>query len=71
MPAIWPESWSFTTTIALRARLPVIAFDIGAVAHRLRRLGWGTLLPHARSNDPEWLAEQFLRIRAQALPNPL
>lgn len=60
VPAIWPETWSFILTLALRQRLPVYAFDIGAVAARLRRLGWGTLLPLSRAEDPSWLADVFV-----------
>jgi len=36
LPYITPETWCYTLTHALRAGLPVVAFDIGAVAERLR-----------------------------------
>jgi len=36
LPAIWPETWSFVLTAALKQGLPVIAFDIGASAARSR-----------------------------------
>ena len=44
-PSIWPETWCFTLGIAWRAGLHVAAFDIGAVAERIRRTGRGWLLP--------------------------
>jgi GT2 family glycosyltransferase/tetratricopeptide (TPR) repeat protein len=43
-PAVAPETWCYTLTHALRAGLPVVAFDLGAVAERLRSIGVGTLL---------------------------
>ena len=45
LPSIWPETWSYTLTQAWRAGLRVLAFDTGAPAARIRRTGWGWLLP--------------------------
>jgi GT2 family glycosyltransferase len=42
IPSIWPETWCFALTAALRAGLPTAAFDLGAVAERLR----GAVVPH-------------------------
>jgi glycosyltransferase involved in cell wall biosynthesis len=64
-PSIWPETWSFVLTAALRRGLPIMAFDIGAPAERLRALGRGHLLPlelAGRSND---LLSAFRHMRAQ------
>ncbi|MCX7380715.1 MAG: glycosyltransferase, partial [Alphaproteobacteria bacterium] len=44
-PSIWPETWCFTLGIAWRAGLCVAAFDLGAIAERIRRNGRGWLLP--------------------------
>lgn len=63
LPAIWPETWSFVLTAALKQGLPVIAFDIGAPAARLRRLGRGLLLPTALAADPERLLATLLDLR--------
>lgn len=63
LPAIWPETWSFVLTEALKQGLPVIAFDIGAPAARLRRLGRGLLLPTALAADPERLLATLLDLR--------
>ena len=38
LPSIWPETYSYTLDIALEAGLPVLAFDIGAIARRLRTI---------------------------------
>lgn len=36
LPSVWPETYSYTLSIALLAGLPVVGFDIGAIARRLR-----------------------------------
>lgn len=35
-PSVTPETWCFSLTHAMRHGLPVVAFDLGAVAERLR-----------------------------------
>ena len=45
IPSVWPETYCYTLSIALRSGRPVTAFDIGAQAARVRRAGTGTLLP--------------------------
>lgn len=42
--SVWPETFSYTLSEALRSGMKVIAFDIGAVRDRLPA-GWGRLLP--------------------------
>jgi len=39
LPAIWPETYSYTLSIALQAGMLVSAFDIGAMGSRLRECG--------------------------------
>lgn len=62
-PAIWPETWSFVLTSALERGLPVVVFDIGAPAERLRRLGRGHILPMDLSTDPGKLMAALLELR--------
>ena len=45
LPSIWPETWCFALTLAWQAKLPVVAFDIGAQAERIRSQGQGWVLP--------------------------
>ena len=45
LPSVWPETWCYTLDYALGAGLPVAAFDLGAIAERLRNAGLGELLP--------------------------
>jgi GT2 family glycosyltransferase/glycosyltransferase involved in cell wall biosynthesis len=45
LPSIWPETWCFTLGHAWRAGLRVALFDLGTPAERLKRTGWGWVLP--------------------------
>jgi GT2 family glycosyltransferase/glycosyltransferase involved in cell wall biosynthesis len=45
LPSLWPETWCFALSEAWRAGLDVVAFDIGALAERIRNRGRGILLP--------------------------
>lgn len=63
LPAIWPETWSFVLTAALARGLPVVVFDIGAPAARLRRLGRGHVLPRDLSGNAVKLLAAFMELR--------
>ncbi|MGC9270364.1 glycosyltransferase [Acidiphilium sp.] len=45
LPALWPETWSYTLSQMWAAALPVIAYDIGAPAERIRSTGGGLVIP--------------------------
>jgi glycosyltransferase involved in cell wall biosynthesis len=45
LPSIWPETWCFALAEAWRAGLRTVVFDIGTQAERVRRTGWGDVLP--------------------------
>ncbi|WP_428376342.1 glycosyltransferase [Lichenicoccus sp.] len=47
LPSIWPETWCFTLSLAWRAGLGAVCFDIGAQAERIRATGRGAVLPLA------------------------
>lgn len=47
LPSTWPETWCYALTHVMSAGLPVVAFDLGAQAERLRAWGRGALLPPA------------------------
>jgi hypothetical protein len=44
-PIVWPETYSYTLSIALNTGLYPVAFDLGAIAERIRDLKFGHLLP--------------------------
>ncbi|MBE7248251.1 MAG: glycosyltransferase, partial [Actinomycetospora chiangmaiensis] len=62
LPAIWPETYSYALTLALRTGLPVAAFDLGAPADRLRADPDGHLLPYALTDDPSACNDRLLAI---------
>lgn len=70
VPAIWPETWSFVLTALLRHRLHVTAFDIGAVADRLRATGGGSILPYELADDTAALARHFMALRELPRSSP-
>jgi GT2 family glycosyltransferase/glycosyltransferase involved in cell wall biosynthesis len=45
LPSVWPETWCYTLDYALAGGLAVAAFDLGAIAERLRGAGRGELMP--------------------------
>jgi hypothetical protein len=59
-PAVWPETFSYTLSIALEARLFPVVFDLGAPARRLAELGWGAVWPMTAMLDPDRLASMLL-----------
>lgn len=57
-PGQWPETFSYTLSTAFDAGLWPVAFDLGAIAERVKRYGYGRLLhldtPVADVNDVLW-----------------
>lgn len=39
LPSVWPETYSYTLSLALKFGVPVFAFDLGAISSRLKALG--------------------------------
>lgn len=64
-PAIWPETWSFTLTHALAAAMDIAAFDLGAIADRLRGRRFAHLLAPELAQRPAVLLDRLLPL-AQA-----
>lgn len=70
LPSVWPETYSYTLSIALQAGSPVTAFDIGAIARRLRACdpnGGHRLLPLDLANQPEQLVDRFVGLRLRQI----
>jgi Predicted glycosyltransferases len=62
MPCIWPETYSYTTSEAIYSGYPVITFDFGAPAERVKRYDCGWI-----AEKPD--TESFLRILKRLLVN--
>jgi GT2 family glycosyltransferase/glycosyltransferase involved in cell wall biosynthesis len=60
--SVSPETWCYSLTYALAAGLPIVAFDLGAIAERLRAAGTGVLVP--RSTPPGAINDTLLRVDA-------
>jgi GT2 family glycosyltransferase/glycosyltransferase involved in cell wall biosynthesis len=64
-PAAWPETFSYTLSVAIDTGLPIAATDIGSFSERLRGRPFTWLADH-RSSPADWIA-LFDEIRS-ALP---
>jgi GT2 family glycosyltransferase len=62
LPSVWPETWCYALDHALITGLPVAAFDLGAIAERLRAAGRGELMSLAL--DASCINERLLRLAA-------
>jgi GT2 family glycosyltransferase/glycosyltransferase involved in cell wall biosynthesis len=70
LPSIWPETYSYTFTIALLAGLPVFAFDIGAIARRLREYdpcAAKRLFDLQLAKEPIEINDRFIDFRSDCL----
>ena len=64
LPSTGPETYSYTLSIALQAGYPIVAFDIGAIARRLREndLGYG-ILPLEMAKDVNAINDFMMNYR--------
>lgn len=69
-PAVWPETFSFTLSEALDLGLHPVAFDIGALAGRLREAGAGTVLPWEWVDEPALVNDRLMEVQAGRIPAP-
>jgi GT2 family glycosyltransferase len=60
LPSVWPETWCYTLDYALATGLPIVAFDLGAIAERLRAAGQGELL--ALELEPAQINDRLLQL---------
>lgn len=63
-PSVTPETWCYTLTSALARGLPILAFDLGAIAERLRAATNGILVPV--SMPPATINDMLLQHAATA-----
>ena len=67
LPSVWPETYSYTLSIALRCELPVFAFDIGAISRRIREChptAGNHLFPLELAKQPDRLNDCFADFRS-------
>lgn len=51
IPSVWPETYCYTLSIALRYGIYPVVFDIGAHGRRVKALGFGSALPLTYAKD--------------------
>ncbi|MBY0355172.1 MAG: glycosyltransferase [Rickettsiales bacterium] len=51
IPSVWPETYCYTLSIALRYGIYPVVFDLGAQGRRVRELGYGSAVPLALAKD--------------------
>ncbi len=67
LPSIWPETYSYTLSIALRTDCPIAAFDIGAIAARLGRIGeTDYLMPLTLAGQPRVVNQRLMTANVAA-----
>ncbi len=64
----WPETWSYTLSETLRAGLPIVALDTGAVGERLRQAAHPSLLLPP-GTDPAAINDALLALARRAAQN--
>lgn len=60
IPAIWPETYSYTTTEAIQSGYPVISFNIGAPAERIKEYNCGWVIDEISAGAVVDLLEKLL-----------
>ncbi|HEX8076235.1 MAG TPA: hypothetical protein VF511_00360, partial [Chthoniobacterales bacterium] len=62
LPSIWPETYSYTLSMAFAMQCRPVVFDIGAQAERIRRVGFGDILPYDLMFDTKALNESLIEL---------
>jgi GT2 family glycosyltransferase/glycosyltransferase involved in cell wall biosynthesis len=68
LPALSPETYSFTLSSALRARVFPVVFDLGALAERVGEIGWGEILPCSMIEDAGKINDLLLDLDVPPAP---
>lgn len=65
--SIWPETFCYTLSFALKLRIPPVVFDLGAQNERVKNIRWAKSLPLALALDPARLANTLTELDVDAL----
>ncbi|RYF10666.1 MAG: glycosyltransferase, partial [Deltaproteobacteria bacterium] len=66
--SVWPETFSYTLSLAFAAKLYPVAFDIGALGERRRDARWGLLLPVSSMQDPKSINDSLVDLKTRPPP---
>lgn len=70
-PAVWPETFSYTLSLAYQHGLFPISFDLGAPANRIRACGWGELWPVELWDDAATMNDRLCSLAIPPRPDKL
>ncbi len=77
LPSIWPETHSLVLSEAWLGGAPVVAFDLGAPAERIRQQGGGWLVPLETGAAglaqiiEQWMRSEITTIVPHSVPSPV
>lgn len=66
-PSIWPETFSYTLSFAFQTGIYPVVFDIGAPADRLKKAGWGSVMPLETLFSPAEVCAKLLSLQIEPL----
>jgi GT2 family glycosyltransferase/glycosyltransferase involved in cell wall biosynthesis len=69
--SLWPETFSYTLSLAFQYGLYPVSFDLGAPANRIRDSKWGELWPLSLAAEPAKMNDLLLAMRPPARPEEL
>jgi glycosyltransferase involved in cell wall biosynthesis len=55
--SIWPETFSYTTEEVIKMNMPIVAFDLGAPAERIKKYNKGLII---NNMDPEYALDSIV-----------
>ena len=64
-PSIWPETFSYVTAELMLLGVPLVCFDLGAPAERVRHYRRGTVIP--LSEDSDRLLDDLMAIHQRSV----
>lgn len=71
--SVWPETYCYTLSEALENNLYPVALDLGAIAERIRKIAYGTILPYemqAKEINQQLLKLYKIKLAKQAINYP-
>ncbi len=71
LPSLTPETWCFTLSSVLRARLYPVVFDLGALAERVTEAKWGEVLALELMRDAAAVNDRLLALDVPPAPADL
>lgn len=65
IPSIWPETYCYALSLALKMKIPPIVFDLGAQAERVSKINWGARMPVGLMSNTIDLSNEILNLNVQ------